>query len=322
MNQTAVLYETNALTTVPCPRVSVIIVTYGSENEIVGCIESLLAQPVPVELLLVDNASNDRTAEILIGYAERHQNVHIILNSENLGLAAANNCFLGKGAGDYILILNPDTVCRHDTLQKMLSFLDRNPEVAVVGPKHLYEDGKPHSSFHRSWGLFHVLLWRVLPYRFARTLYNRFSKYKVQDVLFVSGACLLIRRTVFEGIGGYDPEYFLTVEDACDLCIRARKTGNRVVFLPEAEVIHMGGRSGQQAPHIGIWHGCRGTVYHFRKHKGMTQALLVSLLLVVSSAGRASAAAAAGLVSQKYRKIARIYSKVFWNLLTRSPIAK
>jgi GT2 family glycosyltransferase len=302
------------------PRVSVIIVTYGSAHEIPGCIDSLLKQSVSLEIFLVDNASPDDTAHIVQDYGARFENIHAILNEENIGLAAANNSPLGQCRGEYVLILNPDTLLRENSLECMVEFLDRNPDVGVVGPKNVYADGTPHASFHRNWGLLHVLVWRILPYRLPRLLYDRFSSYKRRDLLFVSGACLLLRRSIFEQISGYDPEYFLTVEDACDLCIRARKTGCRVVFLPDAEVLHVTGRSAEQVPYIAVWQGYRGTVYHFLKHKGIVQALLVSCLLMISSGLRSVAAAILGVTMERYKIVARIYASVFWSLVVRNPI--
>jgi len=253
-------------------------------------------------------------------YAARFENVRAILNQENLGLAAGNNAALGSCQGDYVLILNPDTLLREDTLSQLVNFLDSNQNVGVVGPKNVYVDGTPHSSFHKQWGLLHVVLWRILPFRFARSCYDRLSSYKFHDPLFVSGACLLIRRSVFERIGGYDPEYFLTVEDACDLCIRARETGCRVVFLPDAEVVHLGGRSAAHAPYVVVWQGYRGTIYHFLKHKGIAQALIVFALLLIGSGVRAVIAAMLGIFNRKYRSIARIYAQVWWSLWFHNPI--
>jgi GT2 family glycosyltransferase len=304
------------------PRVSVIVVTYCSRNEIPACVDSLQKQAVPVEIFLVDNASPDDTAEVVSSYAQHFDNIHAILNQDNIGLAAGNNAPLGKCQGDYVLILNPDTALRPDTLAQLVTFLDRNPDVGVVGPKNVYEDGTPHSSFHRHWGLLHVLVWRVLPFRFTRSLYDRFSKYEREDKLFVSGACLMIRRDLFERIGGYDPEYFLTVEDACDVCIRARKSGARVVFMPEAEVVHLGGRSGSHAPYIVVWQGYYGTIYHFLKHKGQAQALIVLFFLLISSFVRCLMASVIGIFKPRYRDVARIFARVSWNLLVRSPFSE
>jgi GT2 family glycosyltransferase len=302
------------------PRVSVIIVTFRSTNELPNCLGSVLKQPLSVEVFLVDNASPDSTPQMVAAYAERFENVHAILNSQNIGLAAGNNCPLGKCRGDYVLILNPDTVLPDNSLSRMVDFLDHNTDIGVLGPKNLYEDGNPHVSFHRHWGFFSVLIWRIIPYRFPRSLYDRFSSFKSRDVLFVSGACLLIRRSIFEQIRGYDPEYFLTVEDVVDLCIRAKKTGCRVAFFSEVEVFHFTGRSGAQAPYIVVWQANRGTVYHFLKHKGKVQAFLVSLLLIFAAIARIGFAILLGVVKKRYRSVARIYARVLWNLLVLSPL--
>ena len=302
------------------PRVSVIIVTYGSSSEVPGCVESLLKQSVPVEIFLIDNDSPDNTAEVVSEYANRYQNVHAILNKENIGLAAGNNVPVGKCQGEYLLILNPDTLFRDDSLAAMVDFLDRNPDVGVVGPKNVYPNGEPHVSFRRTWGIRHVITWRVLPYRVPRLLHDRYSSYETQDVLFVSGSCLLIRRRIFEQIGGYDPEFFLTIEDVCDLCVRVKQHGSRVVFLAEPEVTHITGRSGAQAPFIVVWHGNRGTVYYFLKHKGIAQALMVSFLLLGAAAARVVVAGTLSVPNKRYRRIAGIYAQVFWSLIVRNPI--
>jgi len=302
------------------PKVSVVVVTYRSMNELPECMESVLKQSVPVEVLLIDNASPDGTAQMVSDMAKRSDNVHGIFNSENIGLAAGNNCALGKCRGDYVLILNPDTVLPEESLERMVCFLESNPDVGALGPKSVYKDGTPHVSFHRHWGLLHVIAWRILPYRFVRAFYDRFSSFGFQDVLFVSGACLLVRRKIFEQIGGYDPEYFLTVEDAIDLCIRVKDTGSRIVFYPDAEVIHFTGRSGSQVHYLVVWQGIRGTVYHFLKHKGKVSALLVSALLGSATLVRVLIAGVLGIASKRYRAVARTYSRVLWDLLVRNPI--
>lgn len=302
------------------PRVSVVIVTYRSTKELPACMESLLQQSMPVEILLVDNASPDSTPQMVADYAERVDNVHAILNRENVGLAAGNNCALGRCRGEYVLMLNPDTVLPANSLERMINFLDAHHDVGVLGPKCVYDDGTPHVSFHRNWGIYHALAWRIIPYRFIRRLYDRLSHYESRNVLFVSGACLLIRRHIFEEIGGYDPEYFLTVEDAVDLCIRANRTGYRTVFFSEAQVLHYTGRSATQTPYLVVWQGIRGTVYHFLKHKGKFQAFLISALLGLSAAMRVVIAGIFGIARARYRDVARIYGLVLRDLIFRNPI--
>src|ERR1700722_8900723 len=314
------MYDTAKSSNAAQPRVSIIVVTYGSSKEIPDCVESLLKQSVPVEIFLVDNASPDNTAQMVSEYAARFENVHAILNTKNVGLAAGNNAPMGKCQGEYLLMLNPDTFFRNNSLERMVEFLDRNPDVGVVGPKEVNADGHPHVSFRRSWGLRHVFTWRVLPYRFPRFLHDRFSSYATQDVLFVSGSCLLIRRSLFEQIGGYDPEYFLSIEDVCDLCLRVKQTGSRVVFLGDQEVVHHTGRSGAQAPYIAIWHSNRDSVYNFLKHKGVLPALVVSFLLLTAAATKTVTAAILGIAKKRYRNIARMYARLFWHLVVKNPI--
>jgi hypothetical protein len=93
-----------------------------------------------------------------------------------------------------------------------------------------------------------------------------------------------------------------------------------VVFLPDAEVLHLGGRSGVQAPYIVVWEGYRGSVYHFLKHKGIAQAVLVSVLLIASSGARSVIATIVGIEKKHYREVARIYGRVFRNLFLQNPI--
>jgi GT2 family glycosyltransferase len=304
------------------PKVSVIVVTYRSSHELPGCLESIFRQTAPVEVFVVDNASPDHTPQLVADYGQRYPNVVPILNAFNMGLAAANNCPLGKCRGKYVLIFNPDTILPDGSLARMVSFLDEHEDIGVLGPQNLYEDGTRHVSFHHHWGLVDVLLWRILPYSIPRRVYDRYSSYRFQDVLFVSGSCLLIRRSIYEQIGGYDPEYFLTVEDALDLCIRAKNTGCRVVFFPGAEVVHFTGRSGAQAPYIVVWEGNRGSVYHFLKHKGVVYALIVSLFLMSAAGLRVVLTGLLSIIRQRYRYSFLIHARVFWSLIVMNPIWK
>ena len=302
------------------PKVSVVVVTYGSKEELPDCIEGLLKQQLALEVFLVDNASPDDTAQMVSEFAAKFENVHAVLSPDNVGLAAGNNIPKDRFRGEYVLMLNPDTVFRDNSLERMVQFLDEHPDVGVVGPRNVYADGSPHVSSGLHWGIREVLMWRVLPYRIPRLLHDRMSHYKQQDVLFVSGSCLLMRRHIFDEIGGYDPEFFLCIEDVCDLCLRAKKTGCRVVFLANEEVVHITGRSCVQAPYIVVWHGNRGTIYYFLKHRGTAYALFVSLLLFVGAAVRVGISGILSIGSKKYRRTASIYARVLWSIVAKNPI--
>jgi GT2 family glycosyltransferase len=197
-------------------------------------------------------------------------NLKVIYNNENVGLAQANNQPRARVKGEYILILNPDTLISPKAIAEMALYLDNHPDVGVIGPKNLSLDGSPHRSFHRNWDWFHIALWFAAPYRLVRLFYDRLSTYSEQDVFFVSGACLLIRRELFIRLGGYDENFFLAIEDVADLCLRVRRLRYRVVFYPSVEVVHFCGRSWKDPsvkPFVFL-KTTQGHLYYLRKYGG------------------------------------------------------
>ena len=135
------------MSTISHPQVSIVTVTYNSEHEIIQCVESIQQSiNVSTELIIIDNVSVDKTREIISKMADDFSNVQIILNQENFGLAKANNQCIDVCTGDYVLILNPDTVIDKNAISGMVSYLEKNPDVGVVGCQNVFEDGKPHTS--------------------------------------------------------------------------------------------------------------------------------------------------------------------------------
>src|ERR1035437_3698165 len=110
-------------------KVSIIVFTYRSTRELPECIDSVLSQGVPLEMFLVDNASPDGTPEMAANYAAAHRNIHAILSPENVGLAAANNIPSEQCKGDYILLLNPDTMLPAGSVGRMVAYLDENADI-------------------------------------------------------------------------------------------------------------------------------------------------------------------------------------------------
>ncbi|MHB8168726.1 MAG: glycosyltransferase family 2 protein [Thermoleophilia bacterium] len=264
---------------------SVIIVTYNSNDCIVECLDSLRDNELIdiKEVFVVDNASTDGTQHTLEKLSTKWPALKCIYNSENMGLALANNQPMLSCSARYILILNPDTVVRKGAIAELVTYLDQHRDVGVVGPKQFFADGSPHVTYHRSWSILSPILWRFLPYGLVRFCYDQvFGRYEEQDVLFVSGACLMIPRNLFWAIGGYDENYFLAVEDAVDLCMRVKKEGYRIVFYPGAEVVHIGGLSGVQVKPLALSKGCEGNLYHLRKHNSAALASFLRILLIIN----------------------------------------
>ena len=302
------------------PKVTVVVVTYNSENEIIGCVDSInQSSEIEVEVIIIDNLSNDNTPSIVSEIADRCANVKTILNQENVGLAKANNQCLNISNGDYILILNPDTAIDKKAINSMANYLDKNNEVGVVGCQNIFEDGKPHTSFHSNWTIFHVLLWRLFPYGIVRNLYDNLSTYKEKDVMFVSGACLMIRKDLFVGIGGYDEKLFLTVEDAADLCIRVKNNGFRTVFYPEATVMHIGGRSGASSGSgFVVYHAFQGSIYFIGKYYGKFQASVLRVILICNLFAKSILFRFASLFNNSYVAKANKYLEIAKNVTSDS----
>jgi GT2 family glycosyltransferase len=265
------------------PLISIVIVSYNSKDELPACLGSIHNQHVPCEVFVVDNASTDGSQTLIEDYSRTWPAVKPIFNSENKGLAYANNQPMYMCTGEYILILNPDTILREGALRSLTDYLSLHDDVGIVGPKSFFEDGAPHVSYHRNWTIFHILLWKTVSHRIMRYLYDRLSDYRERDVLLISGACLMIRRELFIDIGGYDESFFLSVEDVADLCLRAKQRRYRTVFYPGAEVTHIGGRSHQGLDFLAMYYSFDGSLLFLRKHKNVLQTWLLLLFLVLTS---------------------------------------
>ncbi|MHB8814264.1 MAG: glycosyltransferase family 2 protein [Steroidobacteraceae bacterium] len=302
-------------------RVTIAIVTYRSSRELPACLDSIAACGVATRIVVIDNDSGDGTHELAQSYADRFHNIVAIRSAQNVGLAAANNLVIPYLEGDYVLILNPDTVLTANALSAMISIMDRDSTIGAIGPKCLYEDGTPHTSYHYGWGLWHLFVWRMLPYSFVRRLYDGYARYREKDVAFVSGACLLARADLFRSIRGYDPAYFLTVEDACDLCGRIRALGYRVRFAPGAVITHLCGRSGNLVPYLTTLEGYKGDIYYFWKHSGVLGACAAYLLIVLSCSVKIAIAACKALVLRREVDSVNlgVYRRILPKLLSRGP---
>lgn len=251
------------------PRLSIIIVTYNSRAELEVCLRSLTDTPVGIdrEIVVVDNASTDGTPEYL---RERWPGVRLIQSDQNTGFARANNTGLRQTFGDLILFLNPDTSVPGGTIETLVSALEADPMTAVAGPRVVDGSGHAELSFGRMISPLAELRQKILVKGSSggtpvlRPLVERMTR-QTRAVDWVSGACLLARRTDVEAVGGFDERYFLYNEDV-DLCASIRARGRRILFVAEAEVTHLRGRSGASAPAATAAAYRRSQIAFYQKH--------------------------------------------------------
>lgn len=231
-------------------RLSIVIVSYNARSVLDACLASLHETPPAVtpEILVVDNASNDGSADA----ARRWPGVRVIEAGRNLGFSAANNVGIRASAGENLLLLNNDTLVPGGAIDALMAVLDQHPEAAVVGPRLVDGQGRAELSFGSM--ITPLNEWRQK--RLVRALErgDPAARRRV-DVLagqshwpdWVSGACLLVRRADAEAVGLLDERFFMYTEDV-DFCASIRARGRRVLFTPDAEVVHLRGQSAASAP--------------------------------------------------------------------------
>jgi N-acetylglucosaminyl-diphospho-decaprenol L-rhamnosyltransferase len=232
-------------TSLSMPRLSIVIVTYNSIADINACLDSLMRHPPSTdhEIVIVDNASTDGTAAAI---RSRWHGVRLIDAAANLGFARANNIGIRQTFGSLILLLNPDTSVPAGSLDTLVAALEARPDVAVAGPRLVGTDGRVELSFGRMLSPLAELRQKFLVEGSRRR--GRIAAYvesitrKPQEVDWVSGACLLVRRADAEAVGLMDERFFMYAEDV-DFCASVRARGRRVLFCPAAEIVHRRGRS-------------------------------------------------------------------------------
>ncbi len=252
------------------PRVSAIVVSYEAQDHLGACLASLRDHGGPgLETIVVDNASRDGSADLV---ARAHPEARLVRNATNAGFGRACNQGAALASAPDLLFLNPDARLTPGALDALLRALDEDPGVGVVGPRTLSDDGTPQLSFGPALGL--VAEWRQR--RLVRGVRERDPEVlrRVEAMTaaagepdWVSGSCLLIRRSAFERVGGFDEAFFLYEEDV-DLCLRVRAAGWRVRFEPRAVVRHALGRSMARNPARARLEYHRSHLHYYRKHNG------------------------------------------------------
>ncbi|MGE5363141.1 MAG: glycosyltransferase [Bacteroidota bacterium] len=228
---------------------SIIIVNYNVKEFLQNLLRSIekSSDNVPMEIIVVDNASDDGSVELL---REKFPYVHLIANKENLGFGAANNLALSIAKGRYLLLLNPDTIVQENTFSTLISFFENTPEAGMAGCKVLNSDGTlqlacrrgfpgPWTSFCKVSGLSKLFPQSRL---FARYNLTYLDENKTYEVDAISGAFMFMRREVYEKIGGFDQQFFMYGEDL-DLCYRTQKAGFKVFYVHSTQIIHYKGES-------------------------------------------------------------------------------
>lgn len=239
------------------PVLSIIIVTWNGRELLRTCLRTLVGgeeagvrrqasgvSPLTSEIIIVDNASTDGSAEMV---RVEFGDVRLIVNAENLGFARANNIGIRASRGRYVLLLNNDTLVPPGALAALVAFMDAHPEAGAVGPRLLRPDGTPQPYAFGGDPTLGYLLRRGINRLILRCPLHDWATDTVQQVDWVSGACLMVRRAAIDQAGLLDENIFMYFEDN-DWCLRIRQAGWKVYYDPQVAITHIGGQSVARNP--------------------------------------------------------------------------
>jgi len=263
--------------------VSVIIVSYNVKRYVTHCIETVLCSDYigEKEIIVVDNNSFDETSQYL---RESFPEIKLIENHKNVGFGKAVNHAAETATGEYLLILNPDTILQENTISTFVNYLKTHSEVGLIGPKIINPDGTLQLTCKRSFPTFSVALPKLLGFSkiFPQTKWA--GKYnltyldpnKIHSVDAVSGSCIFIRKTLFHEIDGFDEQFFLFGEDL-DLCFRMKQKGHEIHYVPSTQILHYKGESVKFAPYDSRSAFYNAMILFYKKHFSKSQNTLFRL---------------------------------------------
>jgi len=306
------------------PMLSIIIVNWNSTAYLLKCIESIYkyTHETEFEIIVVDNASPDDDVRLV-----KHQfpDVVLIESSENLGFARANNLGFRASSGEYVVFLNPDTILINPAFDLILHQVRFLSNLGVVGCTLFNEDRTIQTSAIQT---FPTVLNQLLDVDFIRNRFPACALWNIAPLLkggnlpshvqVISGACLLLRREVFAQVGHFSEDYFMYAEDV-DLCYKIAKTGFTNYYVPQAQIVHYGGKSSVKSRAVLMkW---RSILHYVAKHHGNVYQLAFRMAMACSAMLRLAVLSLRWLVVRGPRKESVQGTLLKWWLILKTMMA-
>jgi GT2 family glycosyltransferase len=304
-------------------QLSIIIVNWKSKDYLRKCVRSILAETTRVEyeVIVIDAASFDGSREMI---EHEFPGVKFIQSDKNLGFARANNEAYSVARGRSVLFLNPDTELNGPAIDMLHDHLWILPDVGIIGCKLLNTDRSVQTSCIQS---LPTISNQILNSEFLRTRFPNSRLWgnghqgwmggEPVEVDAVSGACMLLKREVFDEVNLFSSDYFMYTEDV-DLCFKVKQTGRRVYCIPSVEVVHHGGSSsGQAQSGFATIMMCESVSKFLRKTRGGVYSWGYRLGMCMSALCRLSALMTAGLFAKSARRSELNSSKQKWSSVLR-----
>jgi GT2 family glycosyltransferase len=297
-------------------KLTISIITANNEKLILDCLRSIYEniEDIPTEVYVVVNNSSDDSEDVI---RTNFPDVRIISNDRKLGFTFNHNMVMKRSKGEYVLVLNDDTIILVGALKKMVDYMDSSPDVGIMGCKLLDPDGSrqwscgnsiSHEFEHFKTGVLQSFLPFLRDRNFSST----------QEVSWVTGACLMVRSKAFEEVGLFDENFIIYYEDG-DWCWRMVKAGWKVMFYPHAEIIHYVGKTREKSllRDLNIIY-LQSRYYFFRKHYGPLTFLLVKSITVIELILQNVRFLAVFAVNRERRPRTKEHLKAYWTILWRA----
>ncbi|WP_285815929.1 glycosyltransferase family 2 protein [Thomasclavelia cocleata] len=235
--------------------VSIIIINYKTPNLVIDCVESIYEKTknINFEIIVVDNKSNDNSSFIINN--KLNNRIHYVQANKNLGFGKANNLGASYAQGDYLFLLNSDTILMNNAIKVLYDFISENENVGIVGGNLFSKDFRPSSSYSLKFDDLNALInnskWSsIIKKRFASSRFGHQKKLEedfnnseiCKKVEYIFGTDLMIKKDLFMAINGFDPEFFMYAEEQ-DLCFRVKELGFDIYSQPKANIVHLDGAS-------------------------------------------------------------------------------
>lgn len=291
--------------------VSIVTVNYNGGSLLNQCVCAALEQAR--EVIIVDNASSDSSLTELEQRFSSNERFQIIRLPHNRGFAAGCNTGLSASTQPYILFLNPDCILQENSLQRMVQVMESDPRIGMVGGYLVNPDGSeqgggrraiptPWRAFVRAFGLYRLAkYWPKVFFDFH--LDQQPLPQEPVEVEAISGALMLVRRQAIDDVGSWDEQYFLHCEDL-DWCMRFQQKNWKIVFVPDAPVIHYQGTCSRARPFFVAWHKHKGMLRFYRKFFRQEYPKVLMGLITLAVWLRFSATVIYYVLRNGYRKLA------------------
>ncbi len=267
-------------------KLSIVIICWNDWKVLENCLRSILdgTHTVDYEIIVSDNGSTDGSVDKI---KEEFPSVRVLENGKNLGFGKGNNAGIREAAGNYVLILNPDTIVHEGSLDRWIQYADRCPEAGAFGCRVHNPDGTYQRSARPFPTIFRLLVSALGLRFFGRSKYLVLSdEYEgwegntEREVDWQSGCCVMFRGELLKHLNGFDEQFFYHFEEV-DLCRRVWSAGWKIKFAPVASITHLGGQSVGRFPIRFAIETCRNGYRYFYKHYGREGALQYRRVLLV-----------------------------------------